>query len=120
MDAGRGAERLATARLEVHRACELLIASTPETLINCQEARERAVSILRELRADIREYPPGPDARPFALKLKSDVLRAGRLMEGLASFYKGWERILGAMSGGYTSNGAPAAVDRQGRFCCRG
>ena len=58
MDAGRGAERLATARLEVHRACELLIASTPEALNNCQAALERAVSILREFRADIREYPP--------------------------------------------------------------
>jgi hypothetical protein len=120
MEAARGAERLATARSEVHRACELLIASSPDALNDCSEALQRAAAILREFRADIREYPQGPDARPLALQLKSDVLRAGRLMERLAVFYRGWERILGAMSGGYTSNGAPAAVDRQGRICCRG
>ena len=120
MDAGRGAERLATARSEVHWACELLIASSPEALNNCQEALERAVTVLRDFRADVRECPQGPDARSFTLQLKLDVLRASRLLERLAGFYRGWERILGAMSGGYTSSGAPAAVDRQGRICCRG
>ena len=116
MDAARGAERLATARSEVHRACELLIASSPEALNNCQEALERAVNALKES----QEVPPEPGARPLALTLKTEVLRARRLMEGLATFYKGWERILGTMSGGYTSNGAPATVTRQGRLCCRG
>jgi hypothetical protein len=120
MDAARGAERLATAQSEVHRACEQLIASTPEAINNCQEALERAVAILQEFRADIGEYPQGPNARAFSLTLKSDVFRARRLIENLARFYRGWERILGAMSGGYTSSGAPAAVDRQGRFCCQG
>lgn len=119
MDAARGAEQLARVRSEVHRACELLIASTPEAINNCQEALQRAVAILQGFRPDIGEYPQGFDAGAFGLALKSDVLRAARLLENLAGFYRGWERILGAMSGGYTSKGAPAAVDRQGRLCCR-
>ena len=120
MDAARGAERLATARSEVHRACELLIASSPEALNNCQEALERAVNALKEFRSFSQEVPPEPGTRPLALTLKKEVLRARRLIESLAAFYKGWERILGTMSGGYTTNGAPAAVTRQGRLCCRG
>ena len=120
MDAARGAERLATARSEVHRACELLIAPSPKALNNCQEALEHAVSALKEFRSFSQEAPPEPGARSLALILKTEVSRARRLMESLAAFYKGWERILGTMSGGYTSSGSPAAVTREGRFCCRG
>jgi hypothetical protein len=120
MEAAHGAERLATAQSEVRRACRLLTAPTPEALDNCQEALASAVNALREFRCFSQEVPPGPATRPLALTLKAEVLRAGRLLESLATFYKGWERILGSMSGGYTSNGAPAAVTRPGRLCCRG
>jgi hypothetical protein len=120
MGAAHGAERLATARSEVHRACELLIAFSPRALNDCQEALQCAVSALKEFRSNSRDVLPEPGARPFALSLRTEVLRARRLMENLAAFYRGWERILGTMSGGYTSNGAPATVTRQGRLCCRG
>jgi hypothetical protein len=118
MDAAPGTERLAIARSDVHRACDLLIASTPEALNDCQNALARAVSVLHDFRRN--EISPSPGLTTIARALKAEVVRARQLLENLSSFYKGWERILGAMSGGYTSSGAPAAVDRQGRFCCRG
>ena len=114
------AERLAAARAEVDRACNLLIASTPEALNDCQNALERAVAALEEFRSYCQEVPPDPGAKSLAQALRRDLARPRRLLENLAAFYRGWERILGTMSGGYTANGAPAAVARQGRFCCRG
>jgi len=115
-----GAERLALARSEVNRACNLLIAPTPETLNDCQDALQRAVSALTELPVESHDVAGGLDAQSVARSLRAEVLRAGRLLQNLASFYRGWERILGAMSGGYTASGNPAPVARQGRFCCRG
>jgi hypothetical protein len=114
MTAAPCAERLAAARGEVKRACDLLIAPTPDALNSCQEALERAVSALMELRAQCREVPAGAGA------LRAEILGARRLLQNLAGFYRGWERILGTMSAGYTAGGDPAPVSRIGRLCCRG
>lgn len=118
MDAAPGAEQLAVARSEAHRACDLLIASTPESLQDSQNALEHALAALQEYRraADA----PAPADPSLICALRAEVLRAARLLQNLVRFYQGWEHILGVMSGGYTPTGAPAAVSRQGRVCCRG
>jgi hypothetical protein len=116
MESAPGAERLAMAHSEVKRACGLLIASTPEALQNCQTVLRQAVSDMVEFRAGANGSAPQELLKAF----RSDVHRAGSLLRNLNDFYKGWERILGAMSGGYTANGDPAAVARQGRISCRG
>jgi hypothetical protein len=118
--AAPGAERLAIARSEVRRACGLLIAPTPEALANCQDALERARIALVEFQPYCLDAPTGSGFRATVKDLRSEVLRAGRLLQNLAGFYRGWERILGAMSGGYTMSGSAAPVARQGRICCRG
>ncbi len=53
-------------------------------------------------------------------QLRAELRHAGRLLESAADFYRGWERILGAMSGGYTADGEPAPVARGGTFHCQG
>src|ERR1700722_7377750 len=118
MTAAPGAEWLAMARAEVNRACTLLIAPTPEALIGCQDALERAVSALQEFRLGCREVQANPGDHAIVRALSAEVMHASRLLQNLASFYRGWERILGAMSGGYTASGNPAPVARQGRLCC--
>lgn len=120
MTAARDAERLATARSEVNRACNLLIAPTPEALNTCQDALQRAIAALTESRSPSHGFQAGPAVEPEARALRAEVRRAGWLLQNLADFYRGWERILGTMSGGYTANGAPAPVARLGRLCCRG
>jgi hypothetical protein len=123
MTAAPGAERLAIARAEVNRACNLLIAPTPDALNGCQDALERAVSALRDFRSGRLEVDadPGDGAgdRASVQSLRAEVMRASRLLQNLARFYRGWERILGTMSGGYTASGNPAPVARQGRIYCR-
>lgn len=126
MTAAPGAERLAIARSEVKRAYDLLIAPTPEALNHCQDALERAVSALTEFRSRCQAGAAEPGAvsvvgvYQLACALRVDVQRAGRLLQSLAGFYRGWERILGTMSAGYTAGGDPAPVARIGRLCCRG
>ena len=120
MPSAPGAERLIVARSEVNRACDLLIAPTPEALNSCQDALARAVSELTKFRSSCQEGSAGSNAKPLARELRAEILRAGRLLQSLAGFYRGWERILGAMSGGYTADGDPAPVARIGRLCCRG
>ena len=120
MPAGPFAERLVAAKSEVTRACDLLIDPTPEALNNCQDALERAISQLADFRSQCRDRPAGSGARSVACTLRTEVRRAARLLQSLARFYSGWERILGAMSGGYTASGDPAPVARTGRLCCRG
>jgi hypothetical protein len=120
MPAAHPSERLVAAHSEVRRACDLLVAPTPEALNGCRDALERAISELADFRWQCRELPAGSGARSMACGLRTEVLRAGRLLRSLASFYHGWERILGTMSGGYTASGDPAPVARNGRLCCRG
>jgi hypothetical protein len=114
------AERLEMARAEVTRACGLLIAPTPEALHTCQDALQQAVAALTELQSPPEEFRADPAVKPQARALRTEVLRADRLLQNLARFYRGWERILGTMSAGYTVNGDPAPVNRMGRLCFRG
>src|ERR1039458_8247362 len=111
------AGELGAAQSEVRRACDLLTAPTPEALNRCQEALERAVSELVDFRSHCGEHQ---GAWSVACGLRAEVLRAARLLHSLAGFYRGWERILGTMSGGYTASGDPAPPARTGRLCCRG
>jgi hypothetical protein len=120
MTAAPGADRLAAARTEVKRACDLLIAPTPEALVNCQDALERAVLAFMEFRSQGRQVPAGAGGGTVAGALRAEILGARRLLQSLAGFYRGWERILGTMSAGYTAGGDPAPVSRIGRLCCRG
>jgi len=112
--------RLLAARSEVKRAGDLLTVATPDALESCRNALERAVGELAEFRLQWREQPAGPGARSMARAVRAEVWRSARLLESLAGFYRGWERILGTMSGGYTARGDPAPVARIGRLCCRG
>lgn len=120
MPAAPVAERLVAAQSEVKRACNLLIAPTPEALDNCQDALARAISALTEFRSQCREVPADAGAKSLVCALRAEVRRARRLLQSLATFYRGWERILGTMSAGYTAGGDPAPVARIGRLCCRG
>ena len=104
----------------MQRACDLLIAPTPEAMDSCQNALQRALSELTEFRSRIKEISAGEATQRLACGLRTEVLRAARLLQNLAGFYRGWERILGTMTAGYTASGEPAPVTRLGRLNCRG
>ena len=120
MPAADTAEQLSAARLQVKRACHLLEAPSPASLEASSSALERAVSGLNDCRRGIRPGVPDADVRAKIRQLRAELRHAGRLLESAADFYRGWERILGAMSGGYTAGGEPAPVSRTGKLYCQG
>jgi hypothetical protein len=120
MPAADTAEQLSAARLQVKRACHLLEAPSPASLEASSSALERAVSGLNDCRHGIRPGVTDTDAIAKVRQLRAELRHAGRLLESAADFYRGWERILGAMSGGYTAGGEPAPVARTGKLYCQG
>jgi hypothetical protein len=114
------AERLAMARSDVNRACNLLISPTPEALQTCHEALQSAVAAMRQYRDQSMQSRGDIAANADVRALRSEIHRAGRLLQNLQNFSRGWERILGTMSGGYTAVGDPAPVFRVARLNCRG
>ncbi|MGD0870523.1 MAG: hypothetical protein ABSB88_13280 [Bryobacteraceae bacterium] len=120
MPAADTAEHLSSARLEVKRACDLLEAPNPASLEASSSALERAISGLNDCRRGIRPGVTNADVRARVRQLRAELRHAGRLLESAADFYRGWERILGAMSGGYTAGGEPAPVARTGKLYCQG
>ena len=117
----RAGERLAAARAEIDRVCQLLVSPTAEQLDRCAE---RLAGAIREVTV-YRES--GPTSIEFqaedlqqARALETSLRRASRLLEAAAAFHENWWRCVGALCGGYTDRGAPAAVDRGCRILARG
>ena len=120
MPAAHADERLVAAHSEMKRASDLLIAPSPDAWIACQEALDRAISQLSDFRTEVQQISVGAGDRSLACDVRAEVLRASQLLQNLSSFYRGWERILGTMTAGYTANGDPAPVARNGQLCCKG
>jgi len=126
---GCGAEQttlaagLKAARLEVDRACELLVLATPESMDCSALALEAAVRHCRPSES-LELLPPTTDERAATLEqarqLRAAVRRASHLLETAATFRRNWTRMLGAMAGGYTGQGCPAPISRASRVSVRG
>src|SRR5580658_6010832 len=102
------AQRLVAAHSEIKRACDLLVAPTAHALNSCQDALQHALSELAEYRSQCGEARPDAGTAVVARGVRREVLRAGQLLQNLFTFYRGWERLLGSMSGGYLVGGNPA------------
>jgi hypothetical protein len=114
------AEPLSAARSEVKRACHLLEMPSPVSLEASASALERAVAGLNDCRRGILPGVTDTGIGAKVRELRAELRHAGRLLESAADFYRGWERILGALSGGYTAGGEPAPVLRTGKLYCQG
>ncbi len=120
MTAANVAEGLAAARAEVERVCGLLVSASPEFLDGCPGLLQRACSVIGEFRPWMSEARGDGAAFEEAHRLQSAVRQAARLLESALDYHARWNRILGAMTGGYTERGDPAPVIRQGRVYLTG
>jgi len=112
-------ESLSAARSDVRRACELLEGSSPQSLEASSSALRSAIAGLNGCRHDLRPCLPDAHLADTIREFRREVRNAGRLLESAADFYRGWERILGTMSGGYMAGGEPAPVTRPGKLSCQ-
>jgi hypothetical protein len=120
MAAAEVVERLQAVRLEVDRACQLLISPSPATLDSCARLLETAGSRLTQLQPQLRQGAGNPTAQQEARRLRTAVLCVRHLLENAWSFHVNWGRLLGALSAGYTERGEPAPAPRRGRLSVEG
>lgn len=113
-------EGLSVARFEVERACALLVSAAPELLEGCPGLLERACTVMEEFRPWLKAGRGDPAALAEARQLRLAVRRAAGLLESASDYYTRWNRILGAMTGGYTPHGHAAPVIRPGRISLAG
>jgi hypothetical protein len=116
------ADRLKAARIEVDRACDLLVQASPESMERSALALEAASRKCRP--AEWRELlPETAEQKAAALEqarqLRAAIRRASHLLETAATFRRNWTRMLCAMTGGYTGQGSPALISRASRVLVR-
>jgi hypothetical protein len=114
-------EQLAAARKETERACDLLLAPSPEALDRCASLLQAAVAQVTASKAALAspaQREPGATAE--GRRLQAAVRRARRLLEAAAEYHQNWARRIGTMSAGYDGRGEPAAVERGRRLIIRG
>ena len=120
MTAANVVEGLAAARSQVERASGLLVFASPEFLDGCPGLLERACSVIAEFRPWLAGVRGDPDVLAEANRLRFAVHHAARLLESAWEYHAKWNRILGAMTGGYTPRADAAPFVRPGRVCLTG
>jgi hypothetical protein len=112
--------RLTAARSEVISVCNGLLSPSPEALDGCASLLERAVGELETCRRLLERAATGHPELEQARGLRTDLRRARHLLQNASSYYSGWQRLLGTMSGGYTACGSPAQLALPARVCLQG
>ena len=120
MRAAGPADGLAEASSAVARVSKHLENPCPACLEDSAQALQAAIAGLNLSRDSLAKGATDGRALEKLHRLRADLRQAGRLLESAAEFYRGWERILGSMSGGYTAGGEPAPVVRTGKLSCQG
>jgi hypothetical protein len=110
-------EQLSRARAEVAQAIEALLSPTPKALDRCALLLQAAT---KNLTGSPSVSGETQGALEEARQLQRAVRRARMLLDAAFEFHRQWNRRLGALSGGYTSEGEPAAVKPGFRLVLRG
>jgi hypothetical protein len=100
--------------------CQILLSPSPPALDRCAPLLESAVAAVSACLSQLRSSKGTQDEVEEAQRLRLAVRHAKRLLEGAAEFHQNWIRRLGALSGGYTGRGEPAAVERCSRMQIEG
>jgi hypothetical protein len=113
-------QQLASARAGVSDVCQILLAPSPAALDRCAPLLETAAAEVSACLPELRNSNGTQAEVDEAQRLRLAVRHAKRLLEGAAEFHQNWIRRLGALSGGYTGRGEPAAVERRSRMQIEG
>lgn len=111
--AGDGeAQWLRDARQALDEASRRLLAPDAQSLEMASEHLAMAAAELERLAAAWREQAPAnPTAsRAYLAELRRQLAQLRLLAEQAGNFQAGWAGLLGTMLGGYTRQGAPAAL----------
>jgi hypothetical protein len=118
-------ERLSEARSQVIEASRLLASPVQESLDRCALLLEKAITSVGACYAELtatKDAVRAPDEAAIeeARQLQRAIGLVKLLLDTAFNFHRHWTRRLGMMTGGYTSNGEPAAVEHGRRILGRG
>jgi hypothetical protein len=102
---------------ELDRACKLLERATPEAMDASAGALE---GVARELGVLLSSGKQDSISIDGAKRLRAGARKARLLLELASRFHARCRDIVAAMSGGYTAQGAPAALSVRGRISLSG
>jgi hypothetical protein len=102
-----GADRFATARLQLEDASRLLLNPTPEALEACRVRLCSAAAVLEQGRASWSRELAQATAAGEARLVRRTLLHVRRLFEKATKFHAGWHMLLaGAVCGEYRADGS--------------
>ena len=120
MDTSALVEQLISARQQLDFASDLLARPSPEALENCSAVLEASGHRLEEFRPALSRREGSSAALEEAWRLRHSFLRTARLWQGAADFHLNWQRVRGAMTGGYTGTGDSAPLLHRSRISVHG
>jgi hypothetical protein len=88
---------------------EQLVSPTPQTLDQCGANLEQAGKDLFKLMELVQANAVSPGLRDSVRQFAREMERLNEMLDSSARFYAGWVRLAGAMTGGYSPDGAPLA-----------
>jgi hypothetical protein len=116
-------QRLSEARGQVLEASRLLVLPAPESLDRCALLLETAIVSVGACYSELRSRPDTVRDEPAleeARQLQRAIGLVKLLLDAASDFHRHWSRRLGMITGGYTSDGEPAAVEHAYRVLGRG
>jgi hypothetical protein len=116
-------ERLSQARVQVLEASRLLLSPAPESLDSSAVLLKTAITSVGACYSELRARPdwsPDEAALAEARQLQRAIGLVKLLLDTAWNFHCHWTRRLGMMTGGYTPDGEPAAVEHGRRVLGRG
>jgi hypothetical protein len=114
---GDGSRHISSARASVREAQRLLVRPTPKSVEESAASIRSAVQSLGQLRNGVRRDPA---VTAEIVALRKEIAVAAALLDGAATFYLGWARLLYTAAGGYTASGEPARPGRVRRISVEG
>ena len=113
-------ERLSAVGSEVERVAALLVFPAPDNLDRCAQHLESVSTELRDLRSQLTQSGANRDYFAEARRIRRGAMRTAHLLDRAAQFHQGWNRMLGAMCGGYQAGGSVVPIVRPSRFRVEG
>jgi hypothetical protein len=112
-------QQLEFARQQVETVCGSLLSPSPGVLDGCSATLAAALSALAQARSTLR---PTADPRLLgeARRLQRALAHARGLLQSAWNYHAGWNRVLNAMTAGYTARGEAAPRSPSGTICLQG
>jgi hypothetical protein len=111
---------LKLARIHVDRLRSALLRPSPEKIEQCLPELAEAVACLGMIQHSLSVEAADPELGRELKRLKTDLNAVRRLIEYGMEFYRGWAKLLGSATAGYTPTGDAAPISAAGTVSIRG